>query len=540
MTYEDNSDAPGPGTPNGPGAPNGPGTPNGQGAPNGQPPGQGPAGAAVPPRPPVPPAAPGTGPQPTPPGAAPQPGQPGQPGQPAQPGLPSYPQPQPGGGPAPGAPWPPPPPVPPRRGGGKVATVIALVVLLLAGGMAVALAKHSSSGSGGTGSGDPSAKQSGPPAHALRQKWQTELPESHVLGNLSGLPALWTTERGPVYADDNGVRGFDPETGKTRWTVKTPKGASEVCAIAPQPNSEGVGAAVYDAGGNDCAYLVVFDTETGRTLWSKNLSSGYRTVAPHVEVSEDTVVASIGVVSAYSISGGDKKWTVHSRGYDCGNDIEWSAGYLAYSSSCSDAKPEDELSILDLRYGDNWKFPNEKRDVEMVVGDDPLTLVLVDQEGNDDAKRYLQTYTDDGKPDNSFRLTGKLGNVQFGNTSIVVKDGSVLLSNYDDTAGLGATDLKTGKVLWSKRQTREVGLEDGKVLALKAAEQLGGDPTLVSVGLRDGKEESRGVLYTPKHSLNRVDMMSVGTWGDKLYVIGHPSDDPQGKLVLRAFDISGS
>ncbi|MDX3232127.1 PQQ-binding-like beta-propeller repeat protein [Streptomyces sp. ME19-01-6] len=449
-------------------------------------------------------------------------------------GLPSYPQQPPESG-APGAPWPPPPPVPPRRGGGKVATVIAIVVLLLAGGITVALFKHDSSAS--DDSATPAAKQSSPPAHALRQKWQTELPESHVLGNLSGLPALWRTIRGPVYADDNGVRAFDPETGKTLWTVKTPDGASEVCAIAPQPNSEGVGAAVYDAGGNDCAFLVVFDTETGRTLWSKNLSSGYKTVAPRVEVGEDTVVASIGVVSAYAISGGAKKWTVHSRGRDCGNDIEWSSRYLAYSSSCSDVKPEDELSILDLRYGDTWKFPNEKRDVEQVVGDDPLTLVLVDQEGSDDAKRYLQTYTEDGKPDKSFRLTGKLANVQFGNTTIVDRDESVLLSNYDDTAGLGATDLKTGKVLWSKRQMRQVGLtDDGKVIALKASKRLGGDPTLVALGLRDGEEESRGVVYTPKHSLNRVDMMSAGWWGDTLYVIGHPSDDPQGKLVLRAFD----
>ncbi|MEU5609643.1 PQQ-binding-like beta-propeller repeat protein [Streptomyces sparsogenes] len=510
MTYDGDGQVPGQGGPHGEGG-------------GGQP--------SVPPRPSAPPPAPDAAPPgpPTAPPAGPQAG----PG-----GLPSYPQQPPGGGAAPGAPWPPPPPVPPRRGGGKVAAAIALAVLLIAGGIAVAVAKHDTSDS--DGSGGPSAKQSGPPANALHQKWQTELPESHILGNLSGLPALWTTTRGPVYADDNGVRAFDPETGKKLWTVKTPKGASEVCAIAPEPNSDGVGAAVYDAGGNDCAYLVVFDTETGRTLWSKNLSSGYKTVAPHVQVSDDTVIAGIGGVSAYSISGGAKKWTVYSRGRDCGNDIVWSSAYLAYSSSCSDAKPEDLLSIQDLRYGDNWKFPNEKRDVEQVVGDDPLTLVLVDQEGNDDAKRYLQTYTEDGKPDKSFRLTGKLGEVQFGNTSVVVKDGSVLLSNYHDTAGLGATDLKTGDVLWSKRETRQVGLEDGKVLALKAAERLGGDPTLVALGLRDGKEQSRGVLYTPKHSLNRVDMMSAGMWGNTLFVIGHPSDDPQRKLVLRAFDVSGS
>ncbi|MGO4426730.1 PQQ-binding-like beta-propeller repeat protein, partial [Streptomyces sp. MCAF7] len=218
--------------------------------------------------------------------------------------------------------------MPPRRGGGKAATVIALVVLLLAGGMAVALSKHSASGSDGT----TAQTSSGPPANALHQQWHAELPESHVHGNLSGLPALWTTDRGPVYADDNGVRAFDPETGKKLWTVKTPKGASEVCAIAPQPNSDGVGAAVYDAGGNDCAFLVVFDTETGRTLWSKNLSSGYKTVAPRVQVSEDTVVTGIGGVAAYSISHkGAKVWTLYSRGRDCGNDIVWSGAYLAYS-----------------------------------------------------------------------------------------------------------------------------------------------------------------------------------------------------------------
>lgn len=453
-----------------------------------------------------------------------------------QPGLPSYPQPHPGGGPAPAAQWPPPPPppVPPRRGGGKVATVIAIVVLLLAGGMAVALSKHSSSGSDGT----TAQTSSGPPANALHQKWHAELPKSHVLGNLSGLPALWTTDRGPVYADDNGVRAFDPETGKKLWTVKTPKGASEVCAIAPQPNSDGVGAAVYDAGGNDCAFLVVFDTETGQTLWSKNLSSGYKTVAPHVEVSEDTVVASIGAVSAYSISHkGTKVWTVYSRGHDCGNDIVWSGAYLAYSSSCSDAKPENQLSIQDLRYGDVWKFPNEKRDVEQVLGDDPLTLVLAEQEGNDDPKRTLQTYTKDGKPDKTFPLTGALKDLQFGATTTVDRDSSVLLSYYDTTSGMAATDLKTGKVLWSKRQTRQVGMEDGKVIALRAPKAPAQDPTLVSLGLRNGTEESRGVLYTPKHTLQLVDSMSAGTWGDTLYVIGNPIDDPQGKLVLRAFDM---
>ncbi|MFI1850059.1 PQQ-binding-like beta-propeller repeat protein [Streptomyces sp. NPDC020480] len=468
----------------------------------------------VPPRPPTPPAA---GPQPT---------------------LPAYPQQPPGGpggapGPAPGPPWPTPPP-PPRRGGGRVTAILAIVVLLLAGGIAVALFEHD-------GSGDPAAKKSSRPAHALRQKWETRLPDAHVRGTLSGLPALWTTSRGPVYADDNGVRAFDPETGRTLWTVRTPKGASEVCAIAPRPNSDGVGAAVYDAGGDDCAYLVVFDTDTGRTLWSKNLARDSKSFTPHVEVGEDVVVAGIGPVSAYAISGGEKKWTLTSRGRDCGTDIAWSAGYLAASSSCSDVTPENQLSILDLRDGDadSWKFPNEKRDVELVVGNDPLTLMLAEEEDGNDTKRYLQTYTKDGKPDKTFPMTGKRKNLQFDPTATAVGDDSVLLSSYDNTSGLGATDLRTGTVLWSKADTIQIGLESGKVLAVKAPEQPGQDPNVVSIGLRDGKEAARGLLLTPRHSLSRVQSLTAGVWGGTLYVVNQEIDDPKGGRVLRAFDISG-
>ncbi|MGO4426031.1 hypothetical protein AB4Z54_46870, partial [Streptomyces sp. MCAF7] len=119
------------------------------------------------------------------------------------------------------------------------------------------------------------------------------------------------------------------------------------------------------------------------------------------------------------------------------------------------------------------------------------------------------------------------------------RDSSVLLSYYDTTSGMAATDLRTGKVLWSKRQTRQVGMADGKVIALRAPKAPAQDPTVVSLGLRNGTEESRGVLYTPKHTLQLVDSMTAGTWGDTLYVIGNPIDDPQGrgKLVLRAFSM---
>lgn len=392
---------------------------------------------------------------------------------------------------------------------------------------------------------------------ALRQKWKMRLPSSDQRSSLSISPTIWSQPyvRNPVYADSNGVRGFDRETGKMLWTVKTPRGASEICAVSSGPSGDGVGAAVFDAGGNNCAYLVVFDTDTGQTLWSKNLAGNDGTEAPRlwtrklsgvdgtpppqvdpqVVVNSQAVVTDIGDrLSAYAITGGRKLWTLQASGPDCWYDVAASDYYLAISRSCDDG--EDQLTIY-ASDGDTWRFSKEKRDVEQVVSGSPLMLVFEEGENN---RRSLQTYTEDGKPDKTFPLTGKLGKLQFeGNRTLV--DESIMVSSYGSSTifgpdGIVATDLKTGKVLWSKREGWvPVSIEEhGQVTAIMPPRNpWAGDPKVVSISLRDGKERVRGTLYTPEHSLYGA---SYGGWSDEVYAVGEkdPGDSQAGRM-LRAF-----
>lgn len=418
-----------------------------------------------------------------------------------------------------------------RSSGGRTALIITVALLVLVGG-GIAGRALLSRADGSGGSDADGSDGSKPPANALKVTWSAKLPERQSLGTLGGLPALWSDTRNPVYADDNGVRAFDRTTGRKLWTVHTPKGASEVCAAAREPNSDGVAAVAFDAGGNDCAFLVVFDTDTGRTLWSKNLAGDYKTTAPRIAVGERAVVTDMGDgLAEYAISGGRKLFTQYARGQDCGDEADWTGSHLAVSSSCSDASPEDELTIRDEEFGDTWTYPKEHRNVSLIAGDDPLTVVFEGKD--DDSPGSLQTYSDEGKPRKSFPLTGNLSNLEF-STAFVDRDSSVMISSYDSTTGTGATDLKTGTLLWSKEDAVALGVDDGNVIAVTGPGADGRDPSLVSIGIRDGKEHVIGVLYTPDHSLSFLGGLDLSWSGGTLYVIG--DNAAHSGRVLRAFD----
>lgn len=497
---------------------------------------------SVPPMPPAPPPMPPGPPQGGPPPAWQQ--------QPAQPGPspfgPPAPPASPYGQPAPHG-WnaPPPPPAPARRGGARSVVAVLAVLVVIAG---VLVAREVTSGgdddsdaskgsgqSGQSGQSDPSD----PPADALGVTWKTTLPESHTLGSLNGLPALWSSTRNPVYADDNGVRAFDEATGKKLWTVATPKGASEVCSVGA-PNPDGVAAVAFDAGGNDCSYLVAFDTETGRTLWSRNLAGDYPTNTPRIQVNRRSVVASMGHgLETYSITGnGAKDWTLYARGHDCGDDADWSGDYLVVSSSCSDAKPEHELTIRDLQWGDDHPFPGDSRDVQLVAGDNPLTVVF--QGKDDDSPGSVQTYDDDFKPQKAFTLSGPLAKVEFAGTTFVDSDSSVMVTAYKSTTGACAVDLKTGKLLWSREEAIPLGVDSGQVIAVIPPAENQRDPRLVSIGLLDGKQRVLGTLYTPKHEIGPlIGSLGLSWSGSTLYVTAKDYYAPNSAPSLYAFDAGG-
>ncbi|MGY5127872.1 outer membrane protein assembly factor BamB family protein [Streptomyces nigrescens] len=372
----------------------------------------------------------------------------------------------------------------------------------------------------GDDSADPGA---GRPANAMPRLWEAASSVSEREGqNENGLRSMWFNSDDIIYGDGEGVRAYDSKTGKKKWTVKTPKGAGEVCAMSKEPSYEGVGAVVFDAGGDDCSYLSVVDTDTGRTLWSKNLKDGQDAEhQPRVVVNSKVVAVTIGSTYAgFSLAGGATEWRLTARGHGCTNSVGLSPQYLAVVSDCPDAKPKKQMSLQDLEYDSiHSKVTGEDRPIEQVLSDLPLTL-LMDDGSSVDPDRFIQTYTKEGKPDHSFKLEGELKELTFEPRSTYVdEDKQVLVAGYGANNGLAAMDLKTGKLLWKKRGSAAIaGGDHEDVIMVTDSPDSGASavkPLLLSVGLRDGKEKVMGALYEKEHNLPAPSDMSLAWNGNK-------------------------
>ncbi|MFE7546299.1 outer membrane protein assembly factor BamB family protein [Streptomyces platensis] len=200
---------------------------------------------------------------------------------------------------------------------------------------------------------DSTAPGSDRPANAMPRLWEAPSPASDREGQgENNLRSMWFNNDDIVFGDAQGVRAYNRKTGKKQWTAKTPKGAGEVCAMSKEPSEDGVGAVVFDAGGDDCSFLSVIDTDTGRTLWSKNLKGGSSTEdSPQMVVNSKVVAVAIGQTYAgFTITGGAKVWELTARGHDCTTTVGLSPQYRAVGSDCSDAKPKKQLALQDLEY----------------------------------------------------------------------------------------------------------------------------------------------------------------------------------------------
>ncbi|MFI0716921.1 PQQ-binding-like beta-propeller repeat protein [Streptomyces inhibens] len=395
----------------------------------------------------------------------------------------------------------------------------------------------------GEGSADPAADR---PANAMPRLWEAPSPGSQREGqDENGLRSMWFNNDDIIFGDGEGVRAYNRKTGKKKWTAKTPKGAGEVCAMSKEASDEGVGAVVFDAGGDDCSYLSVIDTDTGRTLWSKNLKAeGAREDRPQVVVNSKVVAVMIGrTYTGFTITRGAPVWHLISRGHDCTTTVGMSPQYQAVASDCADAKPKKELILQDLEYDSiHSTVKGESRAVDRILADWPLTLLMSDEAGAIDAGRSISTYTKDGKPDKTFKIEGDLKELNFEpRNTYVDEDELVLVTGYGASDGLAALDLKTGKLLWKKRGSAAVaGIDSEGVIAVTSSPDTGAisrDPVLVSIALRDGKEKAMGTLYDPKHSLPAPHSMSLAWNGNEntLFIQGERlSDDRPSVQAFKA------
>lgn len=386
------------------------------------------------------------------------------------------------------------------------------------------------------------------PANALPRLWEAPSPvsERHAQ-NDNGMRSMWFNSDDIIYGDEDGVRAYHRKSGKKQWTVKTPKGAGEVCAMSKAPSDDGVGAVVFDAGGDDCSYLSVVDTDTGRTLWSKNLKDARASERnPMVVVNKEVVAVAIGrTYAGFSLTGA-KKWELTARGHFCSNSVGLSPEHLAVASDCSDAKPKRQLNLQDLEVNSiRSKIAGEKRAVEQILSDWPLTLLMNSDPDAPEPDRSIQTFTKDGKPNKSFTLEGELKELSFEPRSTFIdEDEEVMITAYGDTKGIAAVDLKTGKLLWKKRgEVATAGLDTDGAVAVTTSPDSGAsarDPLLISIGLRDGKEKVLGAVYDPDHQLPSPTSMSLFWHGreDTLFVQGERLSD--NRPSVQAFKVPTS
>ncbi|MFE1175035.1 PQQ-binding-like beta-propeller repeat protein [Streptomyces sp. NPDC058773] len=395
----------------------------------------------------------------------------------------------------------------PARSGAPVPLILAIAMVVLIGAGVGGYFLLS-----GDDSADPAADR---PANAIPRIWEAPSPVSEREGqDENNLRSLWFNNDDIILGDGEGVRAYNRKTGKKQWKVKTPKGAGELCAMSKEPSEDGVGAVVFDAGGDDCSFLSVVDTDTGRTLWSKNLKGESTEDSPQMVVNSKVVAVAIGdTYAGFTITGGAKVWELTARGHDCTTTVGLSPQYRAVGSVCSDAKPKKQLALQDLEYsGIHSTVSGEDRAVGQILSDRPLTIRMSAEADAIDAEGSLSTYTEEGKPDHTFKLEGELKDLSLEpRDTFVDEDENVLVSGYG-SGGMAAMDLKTGKLLWKKSGAAAAALDTDGLIAVATAPATGPagrDPVLVSLGLRDGKEKVLGTLYDPKHALGSPDLMSL-------------------------------
>ncbi|MFF0724488.1 PQQ-binding-like beta-propeller repeat protein [Streptomyces sp. NPDC004134] len=490
--------------------PSGPGVPPGTPAP---PPGPPPAGP-----PPVPPQQPAGGPYGPPQQAHPM----------AAPGMPVH------AGPAAAPPYAYPAPPPPGSGGGKkaVGIVLSLLVVLavLGGGAAVVFLSDDGGGGGGSGTQDEL------PANALEELWSTPLEGRHVAGgDSSSLPGIWPAGGHVVYGDeDGGMRAYDVRSGKEKWRVKPPKRAGELCAMSRRISPGGIGAVAFDAGGDDCAYLAAIEVDTGTVLWSENLAEEYGTTNPVLTVNDSTISTNIGTyVNNWNAKGGGPGLDFTSRGRDCDSSLVLGDEHAVGSSECTDVSPRHQLTVLDTRGGeDPWRFPGVDLDVQRVLGENPLTVLLQD----DDENRFVQSFTDDGGQGKRVPLTGDLAELQFEEHTTFVTEDGVLVAEYGDNVHFAAVDLKSGELLWKTPkggwlQMIGYNADDGRLIASAQPEE-GFHLELTEYDVRSGKPEVIGALAVKGQSMGSPATATYAWDGSTVYVV---AENAKGQAVLRAF-----
>ncbi len=283
-------------------------------------------------------------------------------------------QPQPGGsGPGGG-----------KKFSGQMAIIVAAVVaiaLIVGGGVLYATGKdddskntaQESDGKGGKkgkgGKGGTDVPQGGPAkekapadptAKVALQLPQPEVPKDQIWQ----APGSLLTDDTYVKAGVNELNGYDPDTGKEKWSIPL---SGQTCAMSKEMTEDGIAAVVTEEAKRNkkgdyqsCTNVSAVDLKSGKKLWTETVeTSGMKATFKEVTISGTTIAAGAGT------SNGGAAWDVSGKSLwkpkvgKC-EDVGYAGGdQLVAVRKCGTYGDEKlKIQLLDAKTGNaKWTYP---------------------------------------------------------------------------------------------------------------------------------------------------------------------------------------
>ncbi|WP_344632970.1 PQQ-binding-like beta-propeller repeat protein [Streptomyces glaucosporus] len=409
--------------------------------------------------------------------------------------------------------------------------IACLLVLALLGGGVFFLLTALPKSSGGTGSDVP--------PDALDVAWQKDgLPRSSASSGFTvQWPARWLRGSTLVYGDEHGVRGYDTATGRQKWEVEPPEGAGEPCAMSPEASGNGMGAVLFDSGGDECTYLAAIEVDTGTVVWAKKIPSEYGANGPRVHAGDENITVGLNTVEGvrmFDVRTGAASDPLASLPVKCRYTYVFSARHIV-------AKPEcrDELLVLDTQYGGRGVSVSDQQGRPVkILSDHPLIVAVTVGEGESSPPRVLN-FAEDGDTVETVDLTGKASEMVFDDKGNGIT-GSGLYFGKLRSGGHAVLDLTTGTVVWEGGASVSLIGHDDADDRMLIAEADPGKNYWTRVGVLDpdtGKPVYAGTMVMPDGAyLSQSDSLYAYDTG-KVLVMGERTSDREQMIVAFEVDL---
>ncbi|MGW0706024.1 outer membrane protein assembly factor BamB family protein [Streptomyces sp. NPDC002643] len=244
------------------------------------------------------------------------------------------------------------------------------------------------SSSGGSSSGGveipTEAQEKVPSSTSAKVLFQVPAHEVANKDDIDSVKGSWLTSTTYAKSALNKIVGYDPDTGKEKWTLDLP---GQTCAGSREITTEGVAIVVSEDGKRTkderppCTEVTAFNVDTGKEVWTQSADvSGNKVPFGEVTISGTTVAAAGGYSggAAFDVNSGKVLWS--PKVGECTDDGYAGGAQLVAVRQCGDYGEETyEIQLLDPKTGSvkwSYKLPNGI-DRATVISTSPVVFGVV-------------------------------------------------------------------------------------------------------------------------------------------------------------------